>query len=145
VIRRSGLVFEGRALVAGSARGRALVLDEPLSFWGGVDSTTGQIIDHRHPQAGANVRGTVLAMASGRGSSSSSTVLVESIRARTGPIGIVLMELDEILVLGAIVAEELYARTVPVVILDEAAYQSIALGDLVTIEPSGKVCVVSAS
>jgi predicted aconitase with swiveling domain len=30
----------GQASVAGAAEGRALVLTEPLSFWGGVDVAT---------------------------------------------------------------------------------------------------------
>ena len=33
------------ALTEGAAEGRALVLAEPLSFWGGVDSASGRIID----------------------------------------------------------------------------------------------------
>ena len=55
---------EARTLVAGTAEGRALVLDEPLSFWGGVDPGTGDIIDPRHPQRGANVAGRILVMSS---------------------------------------------------------------------------------
>ena len=41
---------DARTLVPGNAEGRALVLDEPLSFWGGVDPETGDITDVRHPQ-----------------------------------------------------------------------------------------------
>ena len=43
---------EGRPLVAGEARGPALVLEEPLSFWGGLDPETGRVIDVHHPQLG---------------------------------------------------------------------------------------------
>ena len=60
---------EGRSLVFGRATGRVLVLDEALSFWGGLDPRTGRIIDRRHPQAGASVTATVLVMPGGRGSS----------------------------------------------------------------------------
>jgi predicted aconitase with swiveling domain len=66
---------EARTLVAGQASGPALVLEEPLSFWGGVDTETGDIVDVHHPQRGENVSGRVLVMPSGRGSSSSSSVL----------------------------------------------------------------------
>ena len=34
-------------LVAGKANGEVLKLDEPLSFWGGVDPQTGEITDLR--------------------------------------------------------------------------------------------------
>lgn len=107
---------ESRTLVAGNGRGPVLVLDEPLSFWGGVDPASGDVIDVRHPQRGANVSGRVLVMPSGRGSSSSSSVLAESIRAGTAPAAIVLTEPDPILALGAIVARELYGRAMPVVV-----------------------------
>ena len=107
---------DARTLVPGVARGEVLILDEPLSFWGGVDPGTGQVIDTRHPQRGANVTGRILVMPSGRGSSSSSSVLAEAIRAGTAPAAIVLAESDPIVALGAIVARELYGRSVPVIV-----------------------------
>jgi predicted aconitase with swiveling domain len=107
----------------------ALVLDEPLSFWGGVDPATGEIVDRRHPQCGERVTGRVLVMPSGRGSSSSSTVLAEAVRAGTAPAAILLGHADEILVLGALVAEELYGRTIPVAVLPEDAYRALRTGD----------------
>lgn len=107
---------EVRTLVAGTAEGEVLVLDEPLSFWGGIDPATGEVIDVRHPQRGANVAGRVLVMASGRGSSSSSSVLAECVRVGTAPAAIVLTEPDPILALGAIVARELYGRAIPIVV-----------------------------
>src|SRR5262245_1447848 len=107
---------EDRTLVAGIARGEVLVLDEPLSFWGGIDPATGELIDVRHPQRGANVAGRILVMRSGRGSSSSSSVLAECVRAGTAPAAIVLAEPDPILALGAIIARGLYDRTVPIVV-----------------------------
>jgi uncharacterized protein len=106
---------EGRTLVAGRASGDALVLDDPLSFWGGVDPATGDVIDPHHPQRGANIAGRVLVIPGGRGSSSSSTVLAEALRAGVGPAAIVLTEPDAILALGAIVARELYGVGIPVV------------------------------
>ena len=115
---------EARILVAGAAEGRALVLDEPLSFWGGVDPATGDIVDPRHPQHGANVAGRILVMPSGRGSSSSSSVLAEAIRAGTAPAAIVLGEADPILALGAIVARELFGTTIPVIVVAEVALRT---------------------
>jgi predicted aconitase with swiveling domain len=115
---------EARTLVAGTAEGPALVLDEPLSLWGGLDPETGSIIDTRHPQRGANVAGRVLVMPAGRGSSSSSSVLAEAIRAGTGPAAIVLGEPDPILALGAIVARELFGTSIPVVVTAESGLRT---------------------
>ena len=67
-------------------------------------------------------------MPSGRGSSSSSYVLAEAIRAGTAPAAIVLREPDGIVALGAIVARELYGATIPVVVLSTEAYETIADG-----------------
>jgi hypothetical protein len=125
--------MNARTLVAGSARGTALVLDEPLSFWGGVDPETGRIIDRRHPQAGEVVTGRILVIPSGRGSSSSSTILAETIRRRTAPAAIVLAEDDDIVALGSIVARELYGAGVPVVVASVQDYEAIATGDEVSV------------
>jgi predicted aconitase with swiveling domain len=120
-------------LTAGRALAAALVLDEPLSFWGGVDPSTGTIVDRHHPQLGATIAGRVLVMPSGRGSSSSSSVLAEALRAGTGPAAILLRRHDGILVLGALVARELYGIEVPVIVtdvpIDGGARVEISAGD----------------
>ena len=132
---RSGRRHElkGRALVAGDAAGPALVLEAPLSLWGGMDPHTGRLGDRHHPQLGAILTGQVLVMPSGRGSSSSSSVLAEAIRLGTAPLAIVLSRPDEILVLGALVADYLYARTCPIVVLPDGAAGAIATGDQVEV------------
>ncbi len=44
---------QAEILVPGQGgEGEALVLDAPISFWGGVDAGTGRIADVRHPQCG---------------------------------------------------------------------------------------------
>ena len=127
--------MEGRILVEGHARGPALVLEEPLSFWGGLDPATGEIVEANHPQRGSVVTGTILVMPSGRGSSSSATVLAEAIRAGTAPAGIVLGEPDDIVVIGSLVAAELYGIRVPVLLALAQTYASIHEGDEITLIP----------
>ena len=125
---------EARTLAPGRARGRSLVLDDPLSLWGGFDPATGRVIDPHHPQVGLVVTDRVLVMPTGRGSSSSSYVLAEAIRAGTAPAAIVLLDADPILALGAMVAEELYGISVPVVVADTATYAGIATGRLFAVD-----------
>ena len=120
--------IEGRALVEGDATGTILRLEEPLSFWGGLDPGTGHIVDRRHPDFGTSVTGTILAMPSGRGSSSSSNILAEAIRAGTGPAGIVMIVPDGIVALGAMVAAELYGVVVPVMVVTREIFESIPRG-----------------
>jgi predicted aconitase with swiveling domain len=122
---RSGSGVRGRTLVAGSGEGPARVLEAPLSLWGGMDPRTGRVIDRRHPQHGADLRGRVLLMPGGRGSSSSSSVLAEAVRAGTAPAAIVLLRVDPIVALGAVVSGELYGAGPPVVVLEERDYGTI--------------------
>lgn len=129
----------GAVLADGVAEGLALVLDEPLSLWGGVDPGSGAIIDVRHPQAGTSVAGRVLVMRSVRGSSSSSSVLAEAVRAGVAPAAILLGEPDLILAVGAAVGEELYGVRVPVLHLAVAQLDSIPDGAAVSIHEGGEV------
>ncbi len=124
-------------LVAGEARGEVLKLDEPLSFWGGVDPETGEIIDLRHPQSGMSVKGKILMMPFGRGSSSGSSIIAEGIRSGSGPSGIIMMEADEIIALGSIVADEIYGKAMPVVIVDKSEYESFTTGQQVIVSGNG--------
>jgi uncharacterized protein len=118
-------------------RGLALVLDEPLSLWGGIDPASGDIVDAHHPQRGDNVAGRVLVMATGRGSSSSASVLAEAVRAGTAPAAIVVGEPDLILTIGSAVAEELYGTIVPVVAVGRDELAAIRDGDAIRIGQSG--------
>ncbi len=95
-------------LVAGApGTGPALVLSAPISFWGGVDPRSGDIIDARHPERGRSVAGTVLFLPGTIGSSSASAVLLELVHAGRAPAALVLHEPDAILLLGLIVAREM--------------------------------------
>ena len=113
-----------KMLVDGVAVGRPLVLDEPLSFWGGLDPHSGEVIDRRHPQSGKIVTNKVLFLPSGRGSSSASSILMEAVHDESAPAALVMSEADGILALGAIVAQEVYGRSLPVVLLDPENYEA---------------------
>jgi len=129
----------GRLLSAGAASGLALVLQEPLSLWGGMDPATGHLIDPRHPQRGADVSGRVLVMPAVRGSSSSSSVLAEAVRAGHAPAAILLGEPDLILAIGAAVAEELYGVRLPVLFMSSDDLASFRDGMWVTVAEDGSV------
>ncbi|MDW3219908.1 MAG: DUF126 domain-containing protein [Acidimicrobiales bacterium] len=132
-----------RVVVAGEASGAVLALDEPVSFWGGLCAEDGRVIDEHHPQIGACVTDTILVMRSGRGSSSASTVLAEMARLGTAPAAIVMIDADEILATGSIVADELYGRPVPIVLVTEADYPTIAAATTATLSPDGTLTPAS--
>ncbi len=123
-------VFAGdRLLFPGAGRGALMRLDEPLSFWGGVDTATGRITQVRHPQVGQNVAGRMLALPGTIGSSSSSAVMLELIRAGHAPAGLVLVEPDAILLLGCVVAREMGWIAPPAVQITLAEMHCLADGD----------------
>ena len=138
-----GRVLSGKPIIPGDAEGVALVSHEPLSFWGGLDAHTGEIIDRRHPRSGAVVTGRVFVFPGGKGSSTGSAVLLESIRSGTAPAAIINLRTDPILALGAIVADELYHRSLPIVVLKEEDFHSIKEGDYLVVNTDGTVRVTT--
>jgi predicted aconitase with swiveling domain len=94
-------------LLPGSAEGELLRLSAPLSFWGGVDPSTGAIIQVRHPQHGRNVAGMILALPETIGSSSSAAVLLELVRNGHAPAALLIDTADAILLIGCLVAREM--------------------------------------
>ena len=133
---------DARAYASGIAEGRALVLREPVSFWGGIDVESGRIIDRAHPDAGTSVTGAILVMPGARGSSSSSSVLAEMMRKDTAPAAIVLTVADPILPVGVVVAALLYGKSCPIV---ACAIDGISTGDVVRIDARVDGCAVVVS
>jgi len=99
--------MKARPLLAGNATGPILRLTAPLSFWGGVDPKTGDIIQVRHPECGANIAGTLLCLPATIGSSSSSAVLLELIRLGKAPAALIMGAPDAILLIGCLIAREM--------------------------------------
>lgn len=131
--------MRGRVLAPGEASAATFVLREPLSLWGGLDPSSGELIDAHHPQRGAQLGGRVLVMSGGRGSSSSSSTLAEAARAGHAPAGILLRELDLILAIGAAVVQELYGLRIPVVVLAPADLAAIPDGAPISVAKDGQV------
>lgn len=134
-------VIQGRALVAGEAAGDALVAGEPLSFWGGYDQLTGEIIDRRHPLSGQVAAGRVLALPASRGSSTTTAVLLESVRRGTAPAAIVTTAVDHFFSLASIVADEMYGKSFPVVALAPEDFKALEDGQRVQISRDGRLIV----
>ena len=124
----------GRSLVAGAAQGALLFADVGLSFWGGVDCATGEVIDRHHPLSGEYLAGCVLAIPSGRGSCTGSSVLMELISNGHAPAALVLAEPDEILTLGVLVAQTIFERSLPVLCIGQEAFAALRGGAFARVE-----------
>ncbi|MNK89728.1 hypothetical protein D3C87_1097470 [compost metagenome] len=117
--------LSGRSLVGGAAQGALLFADVGLSFWGGVEPSTGEVIDRHHPLSGEYLAGRVLAIPSGRGSCTGSSVLMELISNGHAPAALVLAEPDEILTLGVLVAQTIFERSLPVLCIGREAFANL--------------------
>jgi predicted aconitase with swiveling domain len=131
--------FRAQPVVAGTAEGIALVSGEPLSFWGGFDYRTGEIIDRRHPLSGEIAAGRVLAVPFTRGSSTTTAVLLEAVKARTAPAAILTPAFDSFFALASIVADEMYGTSIPILVLTPEDFSQLQTGQLVRIEADGTV------
>lgn len=133
------MVLNAEVLLPGpQAAGRCLALTAPISFWGGVDPRSGTIIDARHPQLGADISGTVLALPGTIGSSSASAVLLELVHAGKAPAALLMDAPDAILLLGLVVAREMGWET-PLALRLPAAEQAALAGHWLRLSGDGKI------
>ena len=132
-------VIRGRAIVAGEAVGEALVTHDALSFWGGYDFHTGEIIDGHHPLAGVCAAGRILAVPFSKGSSTTTAVLLEAVRAGTAPAAIVTTGPDAFFALASIVADVMYGKSFPVISLEPEDFDSLRTGMHLAIARDGRI------
>lgn len=134
-------VMQGDAVVPGTVQAVAMVATEPLSFWGGYDAATGEIVDRRHPLSGQCAAGRVLVLPGARGSSTGTAVLLESVRAGKAPAALITDGRDAFFALAAIVSRLMYGRSFVVVAMDAAQMAAIPNGAFVRIAEDGRVSV----
>lgn len=119
----TNIIVQGNTLVAGQARGKVISSTEMFSFWGGFNPNTGIIVDHHHPLWNVDITNQILVMPRGKGSSTGSPILVDAIMSKNSPQAIILNEVDEIIALGAIVCEQFFNVTIPIIVLNDEDFQ----------------------
>lgn len=128
--------WQSQVLVAGDAKGDVLRLDAGLSFWGGVDQNTSQITQARHPQCGQTLAGKLVVMPELIGSSSSSAILLELIYNKRAPAALILGQMDAILPIGGVVAEQMGWESCPIVVMQDPVFKT---GEQLTLHRSGLI------
>ncbi|MDC3378418.1 aconitase family protein [Amylibacter sp.] len=103
-----------------------IVCDEGLSFWGGVDPDTGVIIDIHHPNCGEKLSGKIVLMPTSRGSCSGSGVLLQLAQNGNAPAALIFRETEDILTLGAMIAERLFDKNIAVLRLVPKIYNLLS-------------------
>jgi predicted aconitase with swiveling domain len=99
------LKLRGRKVVGGFAVGEALVSDEPVSFYGGVDPLTGCITEPGHCCCGENISGKVFIFPTGKGSTVGSYVIYRMKKLGTAPVAIVNVETEAIIATGCVISD----------------------------------------
>jgi hypothetical protein len=132
-------MIAGRPVVEGEAEGEALVTHDALSFWGGYDFQTGEIIDKHHPLAGVRAAGRILAVPFSKGSSTTTAVLLEAVRAGTAPAAILTTGADSFFALASIVADVMYGKSFPVIALEPDDFARLRSGERLAVERDGTI------
>ena len=118
--------LKGRTISMGVAEGEALTTTQPISFYGGVDPETSEILEKGHELQGKRIKGKILVFPTGKGSTVGSYTLYRLKKGGVAPAGIVNRECETVVAVGAIISE------IPCV--DEIDISKIENGDIVRIE-----------
>lgn len=93
-----------RKISRGSAEGMALVSNEPISFFGGVDPKTGYVIDRNHQLYNRCIAEKILVFPTGKGSTVGPYVLYRLAKNKKAPRGIICKEAEATVAIGAIIS-----------------------------------------
>ena len=97
--------LRGRVIYKGTAEGEALSTMQPISFYGGVDPNTGEVLEKGHELQGKSVKGKVLVFPNGKGSTVGSYTLYRMKKNGTAPLAIINMDCETVIAVGAIISE----------------------------------------
>lgn len=134
-------LFQGRGCAEGTVEAEAIVALEPFGFWQGIDPTTGQVINRRHPLLGQNLAGKAFVFTFGRGSTGNPGIFLEALHNGVAPAAIINLRAEPMTTLCSILAKHFYGAHIPIVDqLDEEFYQTVKTGDRLRID--GKAGIV---
>lgn len=123
------IIIRGKAMVGGQAEGEALVSRTPFSFFLGVNTDTGVIIEEGHELQGKSMAGKVLVYPFGKGSSGDCLRLWRAANNGVAPRAIICAEPDFVHVQGAIITN------IPMICnCDQNPVEIIKSGDQVMID-----------
>ncbi|MGE5605549.1 MAG: DUF126 domain-containing protein [Bacteroidota bacterium] len=128
------LTLKGRKIVDGKVQGEALVTKDPISFMGSINPKTGFVIERGHELEGKCLKGKILVFPCSKGSTGGSYMLYDLVKNGVGPLGIVNIEAESVVVIGAIVAD------LPMV--DKIDISKIETGDYITMDASQGIVTV---
>ncbi len=96
--------MKGRMISPGKTESVAIVSEEPIGFYGGIDIKTGIVIEKDHPLEGRSVKDKILVFPCGKGSTVGSYVIYGLKKNGVAPSGIINKETETIVATGVILA-----------------------------------------
>jgi len=108
-------VINIRVVLNGDKQGKALITNSAFMFAHGVNPKNGEIIDKKCELYGKNIKDKIFIFSNGKGSTTGSMWLLETIRQRNAPAAIVNQETEMIIATGAILGEMMYGKKIPIV------------------------------
>jgi predicted aconitase with swiveling domain len=97
--------LNGRKIYKGVVEADALVTNDAISFYGGVDPDTGKVVEAGHELEGVTITGKILVFPSGKGSTVGSYTMYRMKKNKTAPVAIVNEQIDTIIAVGCIISE----------------------------------------
>ena len=97
------IVLRGRKVVGGVAEGEALVTNDTISGWGGIDPKTGTVIERRHEIRGQSFKDKILVFPGAKGSSAWSHYFHLARLSGTAPRAMLFNKMTTKVALGAVV------------------------------------------
>jgi predicted aconitase with swiveling domain len=98
------MILQGRKVAKGRAEAEAVVSEDAISFYGGVEPETGKVVEKGHSLEGQVITGKVLVFPTGKGSTVGSYAIYQMKKLGTAPAAIVNKEIETIVAVGAIIA-----------------------------------------
>ena len=102
-VRPPDVRIRGRMVVPGVAEGEALVTQQTISGWGGVNPMTGEVIETRHELRGVSFAGKILVFPGAKGSSGWSGIFHMTRLTGKAPLGMLFNVMTTKAALGAVV------------------------------------------
>lgn len=93
-----------RSISKGKTSGELLVSNKTISFLGGVNPETGEVIDPNHDLKGQSIKDKILFIPGGKGSTVGSYVIYQMKKNNTAPKAIICLKAEPIIATGAIMS-----------------------------------------
>lgn len=97
--------LQGRKIYKGIAEAEAIVTNDAISFYGGIDPETGKVVEVGHELEGQSITGKILVFPTGKGSTVGSYTMYRMKKNHMAPVAIVNKQIDTIVAVGCIISE----------------------------------------